>query len=162
MRIPKMTLIGLALAGFGIGGFLFNVTLRWLLRFMKPTSMVLYGGAICGLCFMLVAWMPYRLLVYPLMIVVGYSFYMLHNVLQVRGTEAAPNARVHANAVCHFLHVGARGFAHQRNRVDVGNLQREKRIGRVLDQLGGMDVGDDDGRAIRCKDFLHRLHRTLR
>src|SRR5207247_2074030 len=75
--------------------------------------------------------------------------------------KAAPNARVHANAVCHFLHVGARGFAHQRNRVDVGNLQREKRIGRVLDQLGGMDVGDDDGRVIRCKDFLDRLNGTL-
>jgi MFS transporter, YNFM family, putative membrane transport protein len=72
------TLIGLALAGFGIGGFLFNITLRWLLRFLKPTSMVLYGGAICGLCFILVAWMPYWPLVYPLMIAVGYSFYMLH------------------------------------------------------------------------------------
>ena len=40
--------------------------------------------------------------------------------------EPPPDAVIHAHAVGHFLHVGARRLANHRNRIDVGNLEREK------------------------------------
>ena len=76
--------------------------------------------------------------------------------------KSAPDALVHAHAVGHFLHVRAGRFANDRDRVDVGDLQRQERIRRVLDQFGGIDVRDDDGRVERRVNFLHRLHRPLR
>ena len=75
--------------------------------------------------------------------------------------EFAADARVHAHAVGHFLHVGAGGFAKDRNGVDVGNFQGQKRIGRVLDQFRGIDVRDDDRRVEGRINFLHGLHRPL-
>ena len=61
-----------------------------------------------------------------------------------------------------FLHVRAGGFADVGDGVDVGNFQREKRIGRVLDEFGGIDVGDDDGRVERRVNLLHRRDGPLR
>src|SRR5207244_539475 len=76
--------------------------------------------------------------------------------------ETASNAHVHAHAVGHFLHVGAAGFANHGDRVDVGNLERQKRIGGVLDQFGGVDVRDNNGRVERFVNALHGRHRALR
>ena len=42
--------------------------------------------------------------------------------------------------------------------VDVGNLQRQERVAGVLDQLGGVDVGDDDRRFERSINLLHLRH----
>src|SRR5205807_6364608 len=60
--------------------------------------------------------------------------------------KSSSDARVHADAVGDFLHVGACSFANDRNRVDVGNLPRQKGVGGVLDQLRGVDVGHNVGR----------------
>jgi hypothetical protein len=61
-----------------------------------------------------------------------------------------------------LLHVRARGLADVGDGVDVGNFQREKGIGGVLDEFGGIDVGDDDRRVERRVNFLHRRHGPLR
>ena len=61
-----------------------------------------------------------------------------------------------------FLHVRAGRFADGGDGVDVGNFQRQKRIGGVLDEFGGIDVGDDDGRVERRVNLLHRRDGPLR
>ncbi len=66
------------------------------------------------------------------------------------------------DAVGHLLHVRAGGFADGGDGVDVGNLQREKRIRRVLDEFGGIDVGDDNRRVERRVNLLHGRDRPLR
>ncbi len=87
------TLIGLALAGLGLGGLIFNTSIRWMLRRFNPRRMVLSGGVGCGLCYIGIALIPAWQPVYALMIALGFTFYMLHNTLQMRSTEAAPQAR---------------------------------------------------------------------
>ena len=73
------------------------------------------------------------------------------------GVEEAPaDARVHAHAQRDFLDVRAAGLADDGDGVNVGNFQGEEGIGGVFDQLGGVDVGDDDGGFERLIDFLHR------
>ena len=62
----------------------------------------------------------------------------------------------------HLLHVRAGGLADGGDGVDVGNLQREKGIRRVLDEFGGVDVRDDDRRLERRVNFLHRGDGPLR
>ena len=61
-----------------------------------------------------------------------------------------------------FLDIGAGGFAEDGNGVDVGYFQGEKGIGRVLDQLGRLDVGDDDRRMEGGVKALHGLDRPRR
>ena len=73
--------------------------------------------------------------------------------------ELASDARVHAHPVGDFLDVGAGQFAQHGDGVDVGNFQREKRIGGVLDQLRRIDVRHDDGRVIGRVNLLHGGHR---
>ena len=81
---------------------------------------------------------------------------------QRRIQEAASDALIHTHAVGHFLHIRARRLAQHRDGVDVGNLEREKRIRRVLDQLRRIDVRHDDGGVERGINLLHRGHRPLR
>jgi predicted MFS family arabinose efflux permease len=87
------TLIGLALAGFGIGGLVFNTSLRWMVRRMDARGQVFWGGGLCAALYVVVAWLPVSWPIYPLMIAIGFTFYMLHNVMQTRATEASPHAR---------------------------------------------------------------------
>jgi predicted MFS family arabinose efflux permease len=47
----------------------------------------------CGLLYVAVALLPAWQPIFALMIGLGFTFYMLHNVLQTRATEASPQAR---------------------------------------------------------------------
>lgn len=89
----SFTLIGFALAGLGIGGLLFNTTIRWLLKRLAPQRMVLIGGLACGSVYAAIALLPVWAPIYGLMVLLGFTFYMIHNVLQTRSTEASPQAR---------------------------------------------------------------------
>src|SRR5208283_373116 len=76
--------------------------------------------------------------------------------------KAAADAFVHPHAGGNFLHVRPGRFAERGDGVDVGNFERQKRIGGVLDEFGGIDVGDDDGRVERRVNLLHHRGGTLR
>ena len=59
--------------------------------------------------------------------------------------ELGPDAPVEAHPAGDVLHVGAHPLAQARDLVDEGDLQREEAVRGVLDQLGRLDVGDDEG-----------------
>ena len=75
--------------------------------------------------------------------------------------KIAPDPPVHADAVGDFLDIRAARFADRGDGVDVGNLEREKGIGGVLDQLGAVDIGDENRRHERLVNFLHQVDRAL-
>jgi len=89
----SLTLIGLILAGFGIGGVLYTLMVRRLLMELGQRGLVLGGGIGCCACYALAmlthAWHVVALCTVGL----GFSFYMLHNTLQTKATEMAPEAR---------------------------------------------------------------------
>ena len=89
----SLTLIGAILAGFGIGGVLYTLTVRPLLRLLGQRGLVTWGGAICFACYLVATLTPVWQLTVPATIGLGFAFYMLHNTVQTKATEMAPQAR---------------------------------------------------------------------
>ncbi len=89
----SLTLIGLILAGFGIGGVLYTLTVRPLLRALRQRGLVTWGGAMCFACYAVATLSPAWQIAMPCTVGLGFSFYMLHNTVQTKATEMAPQAR---------------------------------------------------------------------
>lgn len=87
------TTIGLTLAGYGLGGAVFIALVGRLLPRIGQGGMVLTGAIASGAIFLVLAFAPVWQLAIPCTIGLGFSFYLLHNVMQTRSTEMAPHAR---------------------------------------------------------------------
>ena len=94
--------VGTIIAAFGVGGVLYTLLVRWLLRQLGETGLVAGGGAILLICYLLLALLPAWTLAYPILVAAGVGFYMFHNTLQTRSTEMAPKARGTALALHAF------------------------------------------------------------
>ncbi len=98
--------IGLAVAAFGAGGFLYVMVAHHLVRLLGERGLCLWGGAGLGIAFAGMALAPSAEIEFAAIVVSGVSFYMLHNTLQVHGTQMAPEARgagMALFALCLFL-----------------------------------------------------------
>ncbi len=87
------TVIGLLLAGFGLGGLVYTVAVRWILKRIGQRGCVTVGGLAGGGLFIAIALTQYWPVVMVCTIGLGFSLYMVHNTLQTKATEMAPNAR---------------------------------------------------------------------
>jgi predicted MFS family arabinose efflux permease len=87
------TLIGLLLAAYGLGGLVYTATVRWLLTRLGQRGCVLLGGLLGGLFYLAVVLVPAWPFVALCTVGLGFSFYTLHNTLQMKATEMAPQAR---------------------------------------------------------------------
>jgi predicted MFS family arabinose efflux permease len=99
-------LIGLLLAGFSVGGVLYSLLVRWLVPRLRERGLAIAGGVLLLACFLGIALMPSWPLTVPFFVASGLAFYMLHNTLQTKATEMAPQARgagVSFFAFCLFL-----------------------------------------------------------
>jgi predicted MFS family arabinose efflux permease len=96
---------GLVLGAFGIGGLLYALSVRRLLRLFGVRRMCLIGSAAAALCYAALAALPLWWLDAAAMFVAGVAFYMLHNSMQTEATELAPSARGSAVALfaCGFF-----------------------------------------------------------
>ncbi|MGQ0579033.1 MAG: MFS transporter [Betaproteobacteria bacterium] len=103
-------LIGALLAGFGLGGVIYSLLVRWLLARLGERGFVLAGGLILFFCFPALPLLPSWPATVPVFIACGFGFYMFHNTLQTKATEMAPQARGTAIAVFAFsLFMGQAG-----------------------------------------------------
>ena len=89
----SFTTVGLVLAGYGLGGLLYSSTARVLIRALGERGLVAAGGVLGGVMFVAVVLVPYLALTLPCTIGLGLAFYLLHNTIQVKATEVAPDAR---------------------------------------------------------------------
>ncbi len=96
---------GFVLAGIGLGGLTYSITLPVTLRLFRRTQMMAIGG-----CFASVGLLGMALaLPWPLMClcftVTGFGFMMLHNSIQAEVAELAPSARASAFSMhsCSFF-----------------------------------------------------------
>jgi predicted MFS family arabinose efflux permease len=103
-------LIGGMLAGFGLGGVVYSLMVKWLLARLGEKGFVRLGGALMFICMAGLPLLPWWQAAIPVFIVAGFGFYMFHNTLQTRATEMAPQARGTAIAVFAFcLFMGQAG-----------------------------------------------------
>ena len=91
--------VGLAVAAFGAGGFLYVTMASHLVRLLGERGLVLWGGTGLGLSFALLAAAPTAIVAFGAIVLSGITFYMLHNTLQTNGTQMAPEARGSALAL---------------------------------------------------------------
>jgi predicted MFS family arabinose efflux permease len=85
--------IGLVLAGFGIGGIFYSLTVRWLIATLGELGMIATGGVLITASYLLLAFSPLWQLYVPALALIGCGFFCMHGTLQIRGTELAPQAR---------------------------------------------------------------------
>ena len=114
----SFTTIGLVLAGFGLGGLLFSATARMFIRAFGERGMVLAGGGTGALLMIAIVLVPQLAFTIPCTIGLGMAFYLIHNTIQAKATEVAPDARGSAVALYatgwalgQALGVGAMGLA---------------------------------------------------
>jgi predicted MFS family arabinose efflux permease len=100
------TVTGLLVAGFGVGGIAYSLLVKRLVGALGERGLVAAGGLTLLACFAGIALAPHAVLAAPFIVTLGFGFYMLHNTLQTRATEMAPEARgagVSFFALCLFL-----------------------------------------------------------
>lgn len=85
--------IGLAVAAFGAGGFLYVMVAHHLVRILGERGLCAWGGTGLGIAFAAMALAPTAEVEFAAIVLSGVSFYMLHNTLQTNGTQMAPEAR---------------------------------------------------------------------
>lgn len=114
----SFTAIGMILAGYGLGGLVYSSLVRWFVRTLGERGLVVVGGLLGAAFFALFVLVPDWRVAAPLTVVLGISFYLVHNTVQTRATEIAPDARASAIALyaCAWgagqaLGVGAMGLA---------------------------------------------------
>jgi predicted MFS family arabinose efflux permease len=89
----SFTAIGLVLAGYGIGGLAYSWNAAWLVRRLGERGLVASGGVLAGLLFAAVVLVPHWGYAALCTIGLGIAFYLLHNTVQLKATEVAPDAR---------------------------------------------------------------------
>jgi MFS transporter, YNFM family, putative membrane transport protein len=91
--------VGLAVAAFGGGGFLYVTAAPVLVRLLGERGLVVWGGTGLGAAFAVLALAPSVFVAFGAIVASGITFYMLHNTLQTHGTQMAPEARGSALAL---------------------------------------------------------------
>lgn len=89
----SFTMIGLCLAGFGVGGVAYSVSVKSLVGRLGQAGIVRTSGAILLFVYLMLGLVPHPWLMFPLVIIMGFAFVMLHNTMQTFATEMAPGAR---------------------------------------------------------------------
>jgi MFS transporter, YNFM family, putative membrane transport protein len=85
-------IVGLFLGLMGLGGLLYTISVRRLVRVLKERGLALAGGAVIGAGFLAIAIGSLRLMA-PALVLLGLGLYMLHNTLQTNATQMAPETR---------------------------------------------------------------------
>jgi predicted MFS family arabinose efflux permease len=93
------TVIGLLLAGYGIGGLMYSAMVPWLLRRLGERGLVVAGGVLGFVALMAIVLSDNWIYTVPCTISLGIAFYLVHNTVQTKATEVAPDARASAIAL---------------------------------------------------------------
>jgi predicted MFS family arabinose efflux permease len=102
----SLSMAGAIVALFGMGGMLYMAVGRHLIRRFGQQGLVSIGGAMVGVCALVLAYTPHWLPAMPASLLAGFGFFMFHNTMQANATQMAPEARgtaVSLFASCLFL-----------------------------------------------------------
>jgi len=91
-QLPYIT-IGMLLSGFGMGGLLYSISVKWLVLRLGEKGLVMVGGLLVGTCYLSITILPTWIIFIPVIILIGLGFYMMHSTLQTQATELSPESR---------------------------------------------------------------------
>ena len=97
---------GLVLAVYAFGALGYSFSARRLISRLGERGLVLLGGAIIAVGYLMLALAPSIPFAIPALVLLGLGFYMFHNTLQTNATQMAPEARglaVSLFAFCLFI-----------------------------------------------------------
>jgi predicted MFS family arabinose efflux permease len=89
----SFTLVGVIVGTFGIGGLIYAVTVKSLVRHLGQRGLAASGGIALGVAFLTLATARFWWLMPIAIILIGLGYYMLHNTLQTNATQMSPQAR---------------------------------------------------------------------
>ena len=89
----SFTAIGLIVGAFGIGGLLYAGTVQQLVNRFGQPGLAVFGGAMLGLAYLVLAVGAAWWLAPLATMVIGLGFYALHNTMQTQATSMTPEAR---------------------------------------------------------------------
>ena len=89
---PRASVAGIVIGGFSIAGVVYSLLVRLLTRRWQPRSLMIGGGAISALAFLVIAANPPWPLQLAAFLILGIGFYSLHGCIQVEATELSVSA----------------------------------------------------------------------
>lgn len=89
----SLSMAGAVVALFGLGGMIFMVTGRQLIRRFGQQDLVLAGGVMIAVGACTIGYTPHWLPTVPASVLAGFGFFMFHNTMQANATSMAPDAR---------------------------------------------------------------------
>jgi predicted MFS family arabinose efflux permease len=95
----SLTLIGLTVACFGVGGLIYAGLVRFLVYWLGQAGLIVIGGFLITAAYVVLAFQPKWWLAPIAVTAIGLGFYMFHNTLQTKATQMTPEARGTAVAI---------------------------------------------------------------
>jgi predicted MFS family arabinose efflux permease len=96
--VTQASIAGIVIAGFGVGGIGYTMTVSWLISRIGPSRLMAAGGMIMACCLVVISLRVPWPVEFVNFMVLGFGFYTLHGCIQVFVTELAPAARGSAMA----------------------------------------------------------------
>jgi predicted MFS family arabinose efflux permease len=100
---PSLSIAGLVIAGFAVGGLFYTLTVSRFLPRLGVKGMMIAGASLVGFQLAAIAFGPGWKLQFLIMLVMGWGFYMIHGCLQVFASELSVEARATALSLHSFF-----------------------------------------------------------
>jgi predicted MFS family arabinose efflux permease len=100
---PSLSIAGIVIAGFAIGGLFYTLTVSRFLPRLGVKGMMIAGASLVGFQLAAIAFGPGWKLQFFSMLVMGWGFYMIHGCLQVFASELSVEARATALSLHSFF-----------------------------------------------------------
>jgi predicted MFS family arabinose efflux permease len=101
--VTSLSIGGLVIAGFAVGGLFYTLTVSRLLPMIGVNRMMIAGASLMGVQLAVIAFGPRWQLQALDFILLGWGFYMIHGSLQVFASELSEEARATALALHSFF-----------------------------------------------------------
>jgi predicted MFS family arabinose efflux permease len=100
---PSLSIAGIVIAGFAIGGLFYTLTVSRFLPRLGVKGMMIAGATLVGFQLAAIAFGPGWKLQFVNMLAMGWGFYMIHGCLQVFASELSVEARATALSLHSFF-----------------------------------------------------------
>jgi predicted MFS family arabinose efflux permease len=100
---PSLSIAGLVIAGFAIGGLFYTLTVSRFLPRLGVRGMMISGATLVGLQLAAVGFGPVWKIQFLNLLLMGWGFYMIHGCLQVFASELSVEARATALSLHSFF-----------------------------------------------------------